>query len=36
MEIVKEYLEDNISFEKLAKKYNISHHEIVKILVNPY
>lgn len=30
MRIVKEYLKVNISFKNLAKKYNISHHEIVK------
>ncbi|EEB36835.1 transposase [Anaerococcus hydrogenalis DSM 7454] len=30
MRIVKEYLKGNISFKNLAKKYNISHHEIVK------
>ncbi|WP_276875476.1 transposase [Anaerococcus hydrogenalis] len=30
MRIVKEYLKVNISFKNLAKKYNISHQEIVK------
>ena len=36
MRIVKEYLKGNISFKNLAKKYNISHHEIVKRWVNTY
>ena len=36
MRIVKEYLKGNISFKNLAKKYNISHHEIVKRWVNAY
>lgn len=30
MRVVKEYLKVNIRFKNLAKKYNISHHEIVK------
>ncbi|MBS5988498.1 IS3 family transposase [Anaerococcus hydrogenalis] len=34
--IVKEYLKVNISFKNLAKKYNISHQEIVKRWVNAY
>ncbi|WP_297281768.1 hypothetical protein [uncultured Anaerococcus sp.] len=36
MKFVKIYLEGSVDFEKLAEKYNISHHEIIRRWVNSY
>ena len=36
VKIVKEYLKGNISLKKLAEKYSISHHEIVRRWVSSY
>ena len=36
IKIVKEYLKGNISFKKLAEKYQLAHQEIVKRWVNAY
>ena len=36
IKIVKEYLKGNISLKKLAEKYSISHHEIVRRWVSSY
>ena len=36
VKIVKEYLKGNISLKKLAEKYSISHHDIVRRWVSSY
>lgn len=36
MKVVKEYLEGNIGYKELAKKYSITDHSTVRIWVNGY
>ena len=36
MKVVKEYLEGNIGYKELAKKYSIPDHSTVRIWVNAY